>query len=135
MTDAVKNSDSDLWKIVSVFHFAVGGFQILLSSIGVIYMSFGYLIATGAIDSAKSQPPPEAIGWIFSGVGFVFTVILLTLGVLVIRTGMNMLKKRSRTFCMVIDAMLCLMIPFGTIVGIFGLVLLMKPETEELFTG
>ena len=135
MTDAVKKGDSDLYTIVSIFHFVVGGFQILLSSIGIIYMAIGYLIATGAIDSAKSEPPPEVMGWIFSGLGLVFTVVLLTLGILVLRTGLNFMKKRNRTFCIVIDAILCLMMPFGTIVGIFGLVLLMKPETEELFTG
>ena len=135
MTETVKNGDSELYTIVSIFHFVVGGFQILLSSIGVIYMAVGYLITTGAIDSAKSEPPPEVMGWIFSGVGLVFTVILLTLGILVIKTGLNLMKKRHRTFCIVIDAILCLAMPFGTIVGIFGLVLLMKPETEELFTG
>lgn len=135
MTDSVKSSNSDLFTIVSIFHFVAGGFQILLSSIGVIYMALGYMITSGAIDSPKSEPPPEILGWILSFAGLVFAVVLLTLGILVLKTGFNLMKKRSRTFCIVIDAILCLMIPFGTIVGIFGLVLLMKPETEELFTG
>lgn len=135
MEEKAKNSSDDFLTLVSVFHFVVGGFQMLLSLIGVVYLVIGIAIGSGALETAKSSAPPEAMGWIFGGFGVVITLIFLTLGGLSIKAGINIRKRKNRMFCMVVDAILCLMIPFGTIVGIFGLVMLTKPEVEETFTG
>ncbi len=131
----VTKSDNDLLSIVSIFHFVLGGFQMLFSLIGLIYIGMGILIASGELESAKGGELPAEAGWIFGAVGLIFTVIFLTIGLLAIRTGTNIRKRRNRTFCIVIDSILCMMIPLGTIVGIFGLVLLTKPENAEEFKG
>ncbi len=134
MNEVVK-PDNDLLSIVSIFHFVLGGFQMLFSLIGLIYLGMGILIASGELESAKGTPPPAEIGWIFGAVGIVFTLVFLTIGLLAIKTGTNIRKRKNRTFCIVIDSILCMMIPLGTIVGIFGLVLLMKPENAGQFEG
>jgi hypothetical protein len=135
MQEAQRNENSDFFKVVSIFHYVLGGFQMLFSLIGVLYIVMGILMTSGSLEPSKSSAPPEAIGWIFSGIGVVITLMFLSIGLLSIKTGKNLSRRRNRTFCIVVDAILCLMVPFGTIVGIFGLVLLMKPESQELFTG
>ena len=134
MNEPVK-ADNDLLSIVSIFHFVLGGFQMLFSVFGLFYLGMGILIASGDLEPTKGTPPPAEIGWIFGAVGIIFTLVFLTIGLLAIKTGTNIRKRRNRTFCIVIDSILCMMIPFGTIVGIFGLVLLMKPEITEEFKG
>ncbi len=131
----VDRSNSDLISIVSIFHYVLGGFQMLFSLIGFVYVAMGILMVTGVLDSAKGESPPAELGWIFTGVGVVFVLIFLAIGFFTIRTGINMSRRKHRTFCIVIDAILCMMIPFGTIVGIFGLVLLSKSETAKEFEG
>jgi len=131
----VSKQDGDLLSIVSIFHYVLGGFQMLFSLIGFVYVAMGILMATGAMDSAKGEAPPPELGWIFGGIGVVFVLVFLTMGILAIKAGININKRRHRTFCIVIDAILCMMVPFGTIVGIFGLVLLTKPETAGEFGG
>lgn len=131
----VSRKDGDLLSIVSIFHYVLGGFQMLFSLIGFVYIAVGILMATGAMDSAKGGAPPPELGWIFGGVGVVFVLIFLAIGLLTIRTGINISRRRRRTFCIVIDSILCTMVPFGTIVGIFGLVLLTRLETVEEFKG
>ena len=121
--------------LVSIFHFVLGGLQMLFSLIGLVYVAIGAMMASGAMESTKGNPPPPELGWIFGGVGVVFVLVFITIGFLTIRTGINIRRRRRRTFCMVIDSILCLMVPLGTIVGIFGLVLLTKPETAEEFEG
>ncbi|HPJ27548.1 MAG TPA: hypothetical protein PLM22_01350 [Candidatus Sabulitectum sp.] len=125
----------DVLTLVSVFHYVYGGFQILLSLIGVLYIVMGILMGTGTLGTAKSPPPPEAMGWIFGAIGVIITVFCLTLGAMSIKAGTNIRRRRNRMFCIVVDAILCLMVPFGTIVGVFGLVMLTRPEAAEEFTG
>ncbi|MEA3266771.1 MAG: hypothetical protein U9P42_07500 [Candidatus Fermentibacteria bacterium] len=131
----VKKQDSDLLSIVSIFHYVLGGFQMLISLAGFVYIVMGILMITGAMDSAKVEPVPPELGWVFVGAGVVFVLIFVTIGLFTIKTGVNMNKRRNRTLCIVIDSILCLMVPFGTIVGIFGLVLLTKPEVSDQFEG
>ena len=133
--EKVPAQDSDLLSIVSIFHFVLGGFQMLFSSIGLIYVAMGILMASGQMDSAKGGAPPAELGWIFGGVGVVFVLIFITIGLLTIKAGKNIRQRKNRTFCIVIDSILCMMIPFGTIVGIFGLVLLTKEGSVEEFGG
>lgn len=125
----------DLLTVVGIFHYVAGGFQMLMSLLGLFYVAMGILMGTGTLGTAKSPPPPEAIGWIFGAVGVIITAFCLTLGVLSIKAGTSIRRRRNRVFCIVVDAILCLMIPFGTIVGIFGLVMLTRPGAAEEFTG
>ncbi|MCK5035355.1 MAG: hypothetical protein KAS73_05635 [Candidatus Sabulitectum sp.] len=131
----VRKQDSDLLSVVSIFHYVLGGFQMLISLAGFVYVVVGVLMVTGAMDSAKGEPLPPELGWIFVVIGVVFVLIFITIGLFTIKTGINMRKRRNRTLCMVIDSILCMMVPFGTIVGIFGLVLLTKPEISDEFEG
>ncbi|MCK5785608.1 MAG: hypothetical protein KAH54_03510 [Candidatus Sabulitectum sp.] len=131
----VTRQDSDLLSIVSIFHYVLGGFQMLFSLIGLVYVAMGILMASGAMESSSGNPPPAEMGWVFGAVGVVFVLVFITMGILTIRTGINISKRRRRTFCIVIDSILCMIVPFGTIVGVFGLVLLTKPENAEEFQG
>jgi len=135
VNDTVTKQDGDMISLVSIFHFVLGGFQMLFSLVGLVYVAIGAMMASGAMESTKGNPPPPELGWIFGGVGVVFVLVFITVGFLTIRTGINIRRRRRRTFCMVIDSILCLMVPFGTIVGIFGLVLLTKAETVKEFEG
>ncbi|MCK5842674.1 MAG: hypothetical protein KAH31_10925 [Candidatus Sabulitectum sp.] len=130
-----RKQDGDLLSIVSIFHYVLGGFQMMISLAGVVYIVMGILMTTGAMDSAKGEAPPPELGWIFVGIGTVFVLLFITIGLFTIKTGINMHRRRNRTLCIVIDSILCLMVPFGTIVGIFGLVLLTKPEISDEFEG
>jgi hypothetical protein len=44
-------------------------------------------------------------------------------------------RRRRYTFCLVIAGLLCLWMPFGTILGVFTLVTLTKPPVRAQFEG
>ncbi len=134
MDEKQKNCYGDLLTVVSVFHYVVGGLQLFMSLLGVFYIVMGVLMGTGALESGKSTHP-EAMGWVFGGMGVLIAVFCLILGSLSIKAGSNIRKRRKRMFCIVVDAILCMLVPFGTIVGIFGLIMLTRPENIEEFTG
>jgi len=42
-------------------------------------------------------------------------------------------RRRRRIFCMVVAAMLCLFHPFGTVLGVFTLLVLARPSVKDAF--
>ena len=45
----------------------------------------------------------------------------------------NLMRYRHRTFCIVMAAIHCLYVPIGTVLGIFTIIILCKPEAQALF--
>jgi hypothetical protein len=47
--------------------------------------------------------------------------------------GRNLAQQRRYTFCLVIAGLLCIFIPFGTVLGVFTIVVLVRPSVKALF--
>lgn len=125
----------DTIALLSVFHYVLGGLQYLASLLGLFYLVMGIALGSGELESAKNSAPPEAVGWIFGGIGVVIIILALVMGTITIRAGKCIRKRKNRMFCLVVDTILCVFLPFGTIVGIFGLVMLTRPEIRDQFTA
>ena len=73
----------------------------------------------------------------FGLLGAGLTLLFLILGAPSIIAGVGLLgyKTWGRTLAIVISALHLLSVPFGTALGIYGLWVLLKPESEALFRG
>ncbi len=52
---------------------------------------------------------------------------------LVFLTDRFIKAQRHHIFCLIIAAIICLQIPFGTTLGIFTLIVLLRPSVKKLF--
>jgi hypothetical protein len=123
-------------RLLSIFHYVYGGLIALFSLIWLIYVVLGVLMATSPeFVNAKGpdEAAPEIVGWIMSGFGIVLLLICWTLAALMVAAGRNLSSQRHHTFCMVIASIACLFMPLGTVLGVFTLVVLTKPEVKDLF--
>ena len=84
--------------------------------------------------SGKDRPP----AW-FGLLFVIFAGVLILLGwtfaVLLAVAGRNLGQKSCYTFCLVMACIACLWMPFGTVLGIFTIIVLMRPSVKPLFTG
>jgi len=55
------------------------------------------------------------------------------LSVLMIVAGRKLRRRAAHTFCIVIAAIECIFMPFGTVLGIFTLIVLTKESVKKLF--
>jgi hypothetical protein len=77
--------------------------------------------------------PSKLFGGIFVGVASMIIAGGVTLSTLIMVAGRRLGARRKHTYCLVIAGIECLFIPFGTVLGIFTILTLVKPEAKLLF--
>jgi hypothetical protein len=63
-----------------------------------------------------------------------FAILLgWTFAVCLIVAGRRLASQRSYTFCLVMAALACMFMPFGTVLGVLTIIVLMRPSVKSLF--
>jgi hypothetical protein len=73
--------------------------------------------------------------WIFGAIAVGLAVVTLTTGLCNLYAGVALRRRRHRIFVMVMAVLNCLAAPYGTVLGIFTLLVLQRPAAKELFAG
>lgn len=117
---------------IGLAHYGVAAFSALFACFPIFHLTIGIGMVSGRLDT-QNDPEAAFVGWLFIGIastmmclGWLFTAVLLY-------TGRCWQKKQHYTFCLIVAAVSCLFTPFGTILGIFALILLLQPEGKALF--
>jgi hypothetical protein len=106
----------------------------LVACIPIFHLIFGIImIVTPDKMGAGDQAPPLFIGWLFALIGGIFILIGWALALCIIITGRFLASRRRYLFCLVIAAIECIFIPFGTVLGVFTIIVLTKLSVKQLF--
>lgn len=127
------NQDQEHLKLLSIFHYIVGGIAALFSFFPVIHLVLGILFLIAPHRLGGSPLPPPFLGWIFIIMGGGFMLVGWAFAVCVILAGRFIVRRKHYIFCLVIASLNCLFIPFGTILGAFTIVVLVRPSVKALF--
>jgi hypothetical protein len=79
--------------------------------------------------------PKTFFGVIFVVFPALFILCGWTLAVLLAVAGRCLARRKGYTFCLVVAGISCLFMPFGTILGVFTIVVLTRPSVKRLFNG
>lgn len=128
------NKDEEHLKLLSVFHYVVGGMIGLFACIPLIHVTVGliFVFAPESMENSGDMPP-AAFGWMFVGIGAFCSLMGWTLATLVIAAGRKLSKRKSRTFCIVVAGILCAFAPIGTVLGVFTIMVLLRESVKPLF--
>ena len=129
------SADTEHLRLLSIFHFVVGPIQLLFGLFPVIHLVMGILMLNGKFGSsnAPNQPDMAFMGWMFIAMASVFILIGMGFGILTLISGFQIQARRRRTFSIVVAALNCLHFPFGTTLGVFTLIVLLRRSVEELY--
>lgn len=117
-------------KVVGALHVVLGA----LGLVGVLVLIFVFggaasiVGASGDPDAARAVP---IIGLV--GTFVVVLTFILSLPGLIIGVGLLRLRPWSRVAGIVLSILDLMWIPFGTVVGVYGLFVLFSKDTERLF--
>lgn len=106
-----------LW-ILSIFHYVVGGLHALFSCVFLFHVIFGLMMIFR----------PEAMGGFFLLCGW-------TLAVLTVVSGRFIALRKNRAFSLVVGGVNGMLVPLGTVLGVFDLILLMQEEARQLYAA
>jgi len=127
--------DAEHLNLLSIFYFILAGFGAL--GIGFVAVHFAFMRAMftnpDMWKDQKGGPPPEfvmdLIMWVYA---FAFVVIVIGT-VLNVLAGIFIRKRRHRMFSLVVGALNCLHVPFGTILGVFTIMVLTRDSVRRLY--
>lgn len=119
-------------RILGYLHIVLGALGLLAAL--VVFTVFGGIAGIVGFAAPHNTDARIAIP-ILGIIGLVIAAFVLLLSLPGLIAGLGLLKYRSwaRFLAIVLSAINLLNVPIGTAVGIYGLWVLLKPETERLF--
>lgn len=127
------NEDLEHLKYLSYGHYALAALVALGTCFPLLYAGIGFAGLMGRFDS--SDPMPAPVGLIFLTMGLVgFAMVLAYAGALLL-AGRFLVRQEHYLFCLVLAALSTTFAPFGTVLGIFTLIVLLRDSVKERFAA
>lgn len=136
MSDLVLiNRDEEHLRLLAIGHYVCAGVAALFACFPVIHLILGLvmLLSPQAFGPGKDQPP-QFIGLFFVLFASVFILAGWTYAALLAWAGRCLGRRKRYMFCLVIAWVACLFVPFGTVLGVFTLIVLARPSVKVLFS-
>jgi hypothetical protein len=119
-------------KVLGALQIALGVFGLLWAL--VIVLAFG--VAAGLVGASSDPETALALPIIgITGMALVAFLVILSLPSIVTGIGLYRLRPWARIAGIVLSILGIAMVPFGTIVGVYGLWVLFSKDTERLFAA
>ncbi len=128
--------DEEHLRLLSLGYWVSAGATAFLSLFGIFYMGMGMFFEATArrFPTDTGTPPPRGFGLIFGAVGLAIFLVLIVVAALKIYAALSLKKKQARTPCLIVAAITCLGIPYGTVLGIFTFMVLTRPSVVQLYS-
>ena len=137
------NQDAEHLRLLSIFHYVVAGLTALFACLPVLHLVMGLFLIFVPDSMLHQNHAPhnaeiDAMVMRFMG-GFLVTFATLfilagwTLAYCLFRAGRCLVQHRRYTFCLVVAAISCMIMPFGTVLGVFTIIVLIRPSVKALF--
>jgi hypothetical protein len=132
------NQDKEHLRLLAIFHYIVAGLAALFSFFPLLYTTIGAIfifVARHGTAKPGEELPPEFLGWIFAGLGSFLFLLGITMAICILIAGRCLSRRRRYSSALVMACIECLFIPFGTILGVFTIIVLSRESVKALFSA
>jgi hypothetical protein len=132
------NQDEEHLRLLSIFHYIVGGITGLCACFPLIHLVVGLALvfAPDKPSSPEHSPGPDRlVGLFFTLFAGAFILVGWALAIVTVYAGRCLAKREHYTLCLVVAAVSCLNAPIGTVLGVFTIIVLMRPSVKEMFAN
>ena len=125
--------DEEHLQLLSIFHFVVAIIAGLFSLFPVIHLLVGIGMTAFSFIEPKDTFPIAIVGIIFIVFATLWIAFGLAFTTCVLFTGRFLKMRMHYKYCLVMAGVECIFMPFGTILGVFTIVFLMKENVKNTF--
>src|SRR4051794_30081736 len=100
-----------------MLHYVMAGVSLLFSLLPLLYALIGFaIVAQGG--------PGQEVGWFFLVIFGSIALVLIVAAILSGIGGIFLHRRKARAFCFMVAIVLCIVVPLGTVLGIFTILVL-----------
>lgn len=132
------NKDLEHLRLLSIFHYVLGGLIALFSCFPLIHLFMGIMFLSGGFPQPPAQNgqpdfPVKLFGLMFTVIPLIFIIGGWTLAICTIIAGRKLANRQNYLFCFIIAGILCAFAPLGTVLGVFTILVLLRDSVKSLF--
>ena len=128
------NQDAEHLQLLSLFHYSVGGIAALFACLPFIHIAIGiFMIVSPSTFGGHGNAPPPWFGWLFVIIGGMIVLMGWLIASLMIISGRCLARRKHYLFSLVVAGISCMFVPFGTVLGVFTIMVLLRPSVKALF--
>jgi hypothetical protein len=128
------NDDLQHLRLLSIFHYVVAGITALVGCFPIIHLAIGIAMLSGML---PVQPNERAFssfaGGLFVAVAGILITLMWSFAVVLLFAARYLREHRRYMFCLIVSGLECMFMPFGTVLGVFTIIVLLRPSVRQLF--
>jgi hypothetical protein len=131
------SQDREHLQLLAIFHYVVAGLAALFSFFPLLYTTVGVVFIFAARHGTVKpgeELPPEFLGWIFTVIGSALFLTGIAMAICILIAGRSLALRKRYLFVLVMACIECLFLPFGTILGVFTIIVLSRESVKGLFS-
>jgi hypothetical protein len=126
--------DGEHLRLLSIFYYVSAGLHALSACFGILFIPMGVLFMSAFAQASPANRPPAFVGTLFMILGAVVFLVGLAYSALLALAGRFLSQRKHRMFSVVVAALNCLSFPYGTLLGVLTIMVLMRPGVQALFS-
>ena len=128
-------TDENHLHLLTIFHYVLAAITALFSCFALIYIGLGMamILHPESMSGSHGEPPPLFVGWIFTSLGAAFLIAGWAYAACLILAALFLKRRKHYVFCLVMAGLSCMWVPFGTALGVFTFIVLLRPEVKAKF--
>lgn len=123
--------DSNTLDILGNLHYVMAILTAVFSCIPIIHFVVGIAILGSGLNGGDAAS--RVVGILFVIISAIIIIAGWAFAVLILIAGSRLKQRISYNFCLVIAFLECLIVPLGTVLGIFTILNLTKDPVKDLF--
>lgn len=132
-TNAAQTENEQYLRLISIFHYVVGGLAGMFACFPIFHLIIGIAMLVMSAAHPDEAGPAAFVGIFFTLFAGTFIAAGWAFAICTILAGRNIARRTRYMYCLVMAGVECMFTPFGTVLGVFTLILLLRPEVKAMF--
>jgi hypothetical protein len=130
----VVEQDEEHLRLLTLFYYLYSGMVAIFACFPIIHLVIGVLmIANPGVFGSGKNAPPAFFGYVFAVLGGLFVLAGWFFAACSFFVARSLARRRHYMFCLILSGVNCMFVPFGTAIGVFTIIVLLRPAVKALF--